>query len=122
MVETLRVDGFRQLHRMARAFHVGFVLTVCIGCQVVNGCQVEEMLNLTSQLLTLRWAHPAKGPGDITSDGHQFCACISQARFEHIEFFLGTTPDQHIDRSTEKPLPTCKKEPGGNLFASENIE
>ncbi len=72
--------------RMGGAVHVDLDLAFRIGHEIVDGGQVEDMMDLPFELATLRRPNTQHGPGQITGDGNDPLAAVAPLLALPLEF------------------------------------
>ena len=70
VLEDAGLDLVGERHRVLRAVDVGDDLALCVRLQVVDGRQVEEMLDLAGQFLLVGLGHSEHRLAQVTDDRH----------------------------------------------------
>jgi hypothetical protein len=96
VMKTPGLDLAGQLQRIARAADVRLDLAFSIGGKIVDGRQVEEVLDLPGQCPPLSRADAEQGLRQVAADCVQPLAVISEAHAQFVELLLRPLAHQAI--------------------------
>ena len=98
-MEAARLQLAGQLHGVPCAFHIGHPLAVGFGGQVINGSEVEKMLDLSLQLFQLRRRHTQFALAKITGYRHDSLAVPPHALANFGQLLLRPLAYQGVNRA-----------------------
>ena len=98
MMEAAYAYGLPELHGMARALDVGGLLVLGAGLEVVDRRQMEQMVDLSLELLLVRLSDPQALLGEIADDGDDVLVGGAPLLAQRIQLLDRALADQHIDR------------------------
>ena len=94
MMKTAGLNFFSQFQRLPRAFDVGVALGVFIGGQVINGGQMEKVIDLSVQIILVTLAHAQQFFVDVAMNGDQPVGIHTKPIAQGIQLVLGAAADQ----------------------------
>jgi hypothetical protein len=102
-MSSVKVPGYSPAaaieDRVYRTLDVGGLLRGGVGLQVVNGGQVEYMVDLAQQGLACGRRDPEVRPGQVAHHGNHPLPCPAPTLFQLLQALHGTLAHQHMDRA-----------------------
>ena len=94
MVERLGVDLLGQFQRLPGALDVDVALGVFIGAQVIDGGEMEEVVDLAHQIVLVALADTEQLLGQVPGDRHQTALFHAQPPAHGVQLVFRTGPHQ----------------------------